>query len=587
MHSVENERVVFVEQIKMLVNQTQVLIWMTLISSAVIFLLLLDKVPIHIPVVWLSSIILFTGVRLWHYHRYTRDKITVDNARIHGAIYVFFSFLIGIFWGSLGLFLPILSDPLMQILLAVLLCGLIAGAVAYLSVYSLVYYAFAIPCVLPFAIRCILSQHETLVPVGFLLLFLLCLNLFNSQRGQKNILTGINLVRENMALIAKLKDEKINAEEARNIADHNNEAKSHFLAAASHDLRQPLHAMVFFVEALQLEKDPAKIKNLIKKIAQTSEALRNLLGSLLDISKIEAGGMEPDRTHFNLNELLMEVIQEFTELANEKALNLSYDPCVRTVHSDKEMLGRILRNLVSNAIHYTDIGYVNISCEVENGYVIIHVSDSGIGIPENNKKDIFREFFQINEGEDEPSHGLGLGLSIVDGLCGLLGHEISLKSELSAGSIFSVKIPQGNLNLVNLESHEPDILPGDVIAKTIILNNELASLESISGIMRHWGHIVADFNTCTEVMEFLATEDFIPDLVISDIKLRDASGIEAIEAIQVQIAKKIPGIIMTGEGSGAVTNKVRSNGFSVLQKPVQPAKLRSIVSYLVQGERLS
>lgn len=584
MGGVLEDRSIIVEQIRMLVKQAPSLIWLTLLTAVIIFLVLLGRITILVPALWFAAIVFFNGVRFWHYYSARDDKVTVDNVSIHSTIFICIAFIGGSFWGSLALLLPILSDPFMLVLTASLLCGIIAGTVAFLSIYKLAYFAYAIPCAMPLVVRCFLSGDEIFEAIGFLLFLFLLVSLHNSHKFQKKVLRGIKLVKENKNLIKRLKQEKINADEARNIADNNNEAKSRFLATASHDLRQPLHAMGFFIEALQHEKNPVKLKTLIKKVAQTSDALRNLLGSLLDISKIEAGKMEPIRSHFNLNEVLMEIIQEFTVLAQNKGLDLSYNPCVRTVYSDKEMLSRIIRNLVSNAVHNTDLGYVNISCDVENGYVIIQISDSGIGIPHSHKKDIFREFFQISEGRREPTHGLGLGLSIVDGLCRLLDHEIGLKSEIDIGSVFTVKVPQGNLNHVILEAPEQKILPGDVIAKTIILNNEEASRESISGIMRHWGHVVADFNTCAEVIEFLESEDFIPDLVISDIKLQDVSGVDAIDAIQSQIAKKIPGIIMTGEGSGATIDEVRANGFSVLQKPVQPAKLRSMVSYLVQGQ---
>lgn len=584
MGKILKDRYIFAEQIKLIAKQAPPMIWLTLFTALIISLILLGNVEVWIPLLLFAAMLLLNGARFWHYNKVKQEKITVDNAGYHGAFFVGFSFAGGAIWGALGLVSPTLLDPFLLVMTAVLLCGLVAGSVSYLSTYKVAFFAYAIPCISPFAIRCLMSHQEMLVAIGILMFMFLMVNLFMSHLAQINILTGINLVQENRELIEKLKFEKSNADEARNIADHDNEAKSRFLAAASHDLRQPLHAMGFFVEALQHEKNPAEIMTLTKKISQTSEALRNLLGSLLDISKIEAGGMEPNRSHFDLNDLLTGVIQEFTELAQEKELDISHTPCAQTVYSDKEMLGRIIRNLVSNAVHYTDIGYVNISCETENGYVTIRVSDSGIGIPENKKKDIFREFFQINERKNEPSHGLGLGLSIVEGLCHLLGHEISLRSEVAIGSVFSLKVPLGNLNEITPETSAHHILPGDVIAKTIILNNENDSLESISGIMQHWGHVVADFNTCAEVIAFLASEDFIPDLVISDIKLQDASGIEAMAAIQEKVARKIPGIIMTGDGDEAVIEAVRSNGFSVLQKPVQPAKLRSMVSFLVQEQ---
>ncbi len=584
MGEVLKDKYAFVEQVKLLVKQSPSMVLLTFLTTIVVTLALWGNVENWIPLLLMGSMIMLNGARLWHYNKIKNEEITLSNVKKNATFFVVYAFIGGAIWGSLGMIPSLLPEPFLLILVTILICGLVAGSVSYLSTYKVAFIAYAVPCITPFAIRCLLSQQEIFIAIGLLMTYFLAVNLFISHIMQNSVLRSINLVQENKKLIARLKYEKDTADEARNIADYKNEAKSRFLAVASHDLRQPLHAMVFFIEAMQHEKDPDKIKSLITKVAQTSEALRNLLGSVLDISKIEAGGMKPNRSHFSLNEVLTEVIQEFTELAQQKGLDLGYSTCARTVFSDKEMLGRIIRNLVSNAIHYTDLGYVNIYCEFDSGNVTIYVTDSGIGIPESNKKDVFREFFQIADEAGDGSHGLGLGLSIVDGLGRLLGHEIYLKSEMNIGSTFSVKVPQGTLKKVVLESEELDILPGDVIAKAIILGNEGASLESISGIMRHWGHIVADFNSCTEVMVFLESEDFIPDIVISDIKLRDVSGIEAIDAIQRRIAKQIPGIILTGVGSGAITDNALSKGFSVLQKPVQPAKLRSIVSYLVQGK---
>ncbi|MBL4801919.1 MAG: response regulator [Emcibacter sp.] len=578
-----NDHSIFVEQVKLLAKQALSMIWLTMLTTIIISLVLLNNVEDWIPLFLMTSMLALNGIRIWHYRKLKRERITVENVDFHGTVFVVVSFLGGIVWGALGLLFPLLADPFLLALIASLLCGLVAGAVSYLSAYETTFFAYSIPCIMPFAIRCVVSQEEMLVAIGTLMMLYLTINLFICHMARNKVIKGIKLVRENKQLIEKLEHEKSNAENARNIADDNNKAKSRFLAAASHDLRQPLHAMGFFVEALQLEKDPDRIKSLTRKISQTSESLMNLLGSLLDISKIESGAMEPCRTHFNLNDVLVEIAQEFMGQAQEKGLDLEAGTCMQTVYSDKEMLSRIIRNLVSNAVRYTENGYVNISCELDGGQVIIRVSDSGIGIADNMKYDVFKEFIQINEGEGEGAPGLGLGLSIVEGLCRLLGYDISLRSELAVGSVFSLRVPLGNLDRIAPETPDLHILPGDVTAKTIILNNEGASLESISEIMRQWGHVIADFNTCAEVMEFLASEDFIPDLVISDMQLQDSTGIEAISAIQEKVSRKIPGIIMTGAGGGAVFDAVSASSFSMLKKPVQPAKLRSMVSYLVRG----
>ncbi|NOZ65068.1 MAG: response regulator [Alphaproteobacteria bacterium] len=578
---------IFVEQIKIIVKQIPLMVGLTMLVALIIFLVLMGKVEVWIQWVLLVSLVTVNSVRLWHYNSLKQVGITVDNVKYHARFLVILAFLGGSAWGSLGLLIPMVPDPFLLILVTTLLCGLVAGAVPNLSVYRPAFFAYSIMCILPFAVRSILMQQEIFVVIGILMLLFLIVNLIISFVAQKSVLKSIVLVQENKKLIENLRQEKSKADAARDIADGNNEAKSRFLAAASHDLRQPLHAMGFFVEALQHEKNPAEISILTKKIGQTSESLRSLLGSLLDISKIEAGVMVPNRSHFTLDEILAEIIQEFAEQAREKGLNLEAKPCCpQVIYSDKEMLCRILRNLVSNAVRYTEQGYVFISCDIENGHVIIHVSDSGVGIAQSKKNDIFQEFYQINDGGEQATQGLGLGLSIVKGLCDLLDHKISLRSEMGVGSVFSIKVPLGNLSKILPETANIHILPGDVSARTIILNNEGVSLESIIAIMRHWGHIVVDFNTCGEVMAFLDSEDFTPDLIISDMQLKDSSGIEAVKAIQEKVAKTIPAIIMTGAG-GEKLEQVRDSGFPLLEKPVKPAKLRSMVSFLVQQARES
>ncbi len=580
----KKDRYIFVEQVSLLVKHIPSMIWLTLLTAAVISLILIGKVPARIPVLWFGGMLLYCAVRLWHFHSLKHEPITVDNVYGHGAFFVGFSFVSGAIWGVLGLILPILTDPYLMVLTAILLCGMVAGSVSFLSIYKPAYFAFAIPCAVPFALRCILSNQEVPVAIGILLLMFLAINLFHSHLTQVNVLNGIDLVLENKELIEKLKYEKSNADAARRLSDQNNRAKSRFLAAASHDLRQPLHAMGFFVEALRHERKPQKIHELSHKVGQTSEALRKLLTSLLDISKIEAGVVEPRRSHFILNEMLQEICQEYAGRAQRKGLSLDFIPCHQAVYSDKEMIGRILRNLVSNAIRYTERGFVKVSCETEADHMIIYVADSGAGIPDNCREDVFTEFFRINDDPDKESKGLGLGLSIVEGLCRLLDHKIDLQSEVGVGSVFSVKIPLGQLQRVTAKADELEAWPRNLAANVLMLNSEDNSRESISKIMRIWGHKVADFKTGAEVMAFLRSQDFTPDLVISDVELKDVSGMEIIGAIRDKVDKKIPAIVMTGVGDGAEIDLIRSNGFSILQKPVQPAKLRSTVTYLMRGE---
>ncbi len=572
---------VSVEQVKLLSEKTPSMAWLTLLTVIIISLVLYGNVATWIPALLFFSMTLSIFLRLWHHKIMQKNSVNDNNAGIHLVFFVGFAFIGGSIWGILGLIIPISSDIFLLVLIATLLCGLVAAAVPYLSIYKIAFFAFAIPCIVPFALRCILMQQEIFVAIGILMLLFLLVNLFNSHLTQISVLKSINLEQKNRDLIESLKYEKNSAEEAREIADHNNAAKSRYLAAASHDLRQPLNAMGFFVEALKDEKDPAKIQHLIARISQSSDLLRDLIGSLLDMSRIEAGAIEPRKKHFILNDLLTNIVQEYADQANDKDICLDFEPCLQTVYSDMDMLGRILRNLVSNAVQYTDHGFVNISCDRESGSVTIKISDSGRGIAQENTHKIFQEFYRVPSEVSEASRGLGLGLSIVDGLCRLLGHDIKFHSEFGVGTVFSIKVPQGDMSLV--ATSESLNLPEEALAKVIILSDEEQMRQYVSEMMRHWGYIVADFASSEEGQAFLDSEDFIPDLIISDIKLKGAPEFEAVVKIQKNITFKtgheIPAIIFT-EGQEIP----QSHDFMILQKPVQPAKLRSMASYLVSGD---
>ncbi|GEM_PF-4776628 len=571
---------VSVEQVKLLADKTPSMAWLTLLTVVIISLVLYGNVATWIPVLLFFSMTLSISLRLWHHKVMQKNGVNDNNAGMHLAFFVGFAFIGGSIWGLLGLIIPISSDIFLLVLIATLLCGLVAAAVPYLSIYKVAFFAFAIPCIVPFAIRCILTQQEIFVAIGILVLLFLLVNLFNSHLTQISVLKSIDLEQKNRDLIKSLKYEKNNAEESRKIADHDNAAKSRYLAAASHDLRQPLNAMGFFVEALKYEKDPVEIQHLITRVSQSSELLRKLIGSLLDMSRIEAGAFEPRKKHFMLNDLLNNIIEEFSGQAKDKGLLLDFEPCLQTVYSDLDMLGRILRNLVSNAVQYTDHGFVNISCDREGGAVAIKISDSGRGIAQKDRHKIFQEFYRVSGDVSETARGLGLGLSIVDGLCRLLEHDIKFHSELGVGTVFSIKIPQGDMSQV--ATTESTNLPEEACAKVIILSDEDQMRQYVSEMMRHWGYIVADFASSEEGQAFLDSEDFIPDLIISDIKHKGAPTLEDIGQMQKNITLKTGheiSVIFLAEGQ----EQRKSHGFTILQKPVQPAKLRSMASYLVSG----
>ena len=577
------DRYIQVEQTKLLLKQAPSLTLLSVVVALVIAFFITQWVSPRVAIIWGGLICLTSALRYTHYH-VTRDrKITVDNYMNLLVLLVFFSAVSGGLWGALGIILPVTDNVLVMVLTVMLLVGMVAGSLASLSIYNYAYFAYAIPAILPLSLRCLLSEDQVLNMVGVLSLAFLFVNMFHSHLAQKAVVRSINLVLENQNLIQRLQFEKNNAIAAREQADRNSEAKSRFLAAASHDLRQPLNAMGFFVAALINEAQTQKVKDLAAKIDQSLEALRDLFNSLLDLSKIEAGVLAPNITSFRLSELFEEIGNDFATHEKIKHINLEIgDSGDAVVRSDRQMLNRILCNLVSNALRYTHEGYVRVYCEPVDDNFALHVSDSGEGIPDDKREDIFREFYQIGNPERDRTKGLGLGLSIVDGLCRILKHRVSLVSEEGKGSTFSVLVPRGELAAVEKTIVEVGPWTDTKSGNIIVIDDEEYSRAGMRELISQWGHGVFAFENSDEAELFLDLEGIEPDLIISDYRLRNGmTGDKAIRKLQSKIGREVPALIVTGDTDKDRIMEAKSSGFSLLHKPVQPAKLRSALSYLL------
>ncbi|MFC7050228.1 ATP-binding response regulator [Emcibacter nanhaiensis] len=571
------------EQTRLLMKQVPSLALLSVVVALVIAFFITQWVSPEVALIWGGLICVSSALRYWHYRAIRERKITIDNYMNLLVLLVFFSAVSGGLWGALGIILPVTDNVLVMVLTVMLLVGMVAGSLASLSSYNYAYFAYAIPAILPLAIRCLVADDQVLHMVGVLSLAFLLVNMFHSHLAQKAVIRSINLVLENQNLIQRLEFEKNNAIAAREQADRNSEAKSRFLAAASHDLRQPLNAMGFFVAALINAAQTQKVKDLAAKIDQSLEALRDLFNSLLDLSKIEAGVLAPNITSFRLSDLFEEIRNDFATHEKITHINLEIgDSGDAVVMSDRQMLNRILRNLVSNALRYTHEGYVRLYCEPATEHFVIHVSDSGEGIPEDKREDIFREFYQIGNPERDRTKGLGLGLSIVDGLCRILKHRINLISEEGKGSTFSVLVPQGKIEAVEPSITEVGAWTDTRSSNIIVIDDEEYSRAGMRELISQWGHGVFAFENPDEAELFLDMEGIEPDLIISDYRLRNGvTGDKAIRRLQSKIGHEVPALIVTGDTDKDRIMEAKSSGFSLLHKPVQPAKLRSALSYLL------
>jgi len=374
----------------------------------------------------------------------------------------------------------------------------------------------------------------------------------------------------------------------KEIAEHSSQNASRFLAVASHELRQPLHALNLYIEELQRKVTGAEPQHLVGQINHSVEALTTMLNALLDISKLDARTIVPKITSCSLEGLLERVSDTHIVLAHIKNIRLVVRPCACHVTSDQQLLERILMNLVSNAIRYTPAnGSVLVACRHRGNKVRIEVRDNGIGIAAADQANIFREFHQCTQPQLDTRKGLGLGLAIVDRLVKLLGLKLTLRSEPHKGSIFAIEVPHAHLPQSGTQpgnqpamSEITSCLPGK---KLLIVDDDPLVLESTVHILEAWGGVVSSADSMEAVTRLLV-EGRDWDLVISDYQLEDhITGLDVIRAVRCQQGEIIPCVLITGNISISVAELAEAEKVHLLTKPVRPAKLRSLLEYLLNA----
>ncbi len=369
-------------------------------------------------------------------------------------------------------------------------------------------------------------------------------------------------------------------------AERANAAKSRFLAAASHDLRQPLQALRLLNAALQeylLTDDMAL--NILHDSERALEVMDRLLGSLLDISKIDSGVIAPVQRDFRISDIFDDLQGEFLRLANEKNLDFIIVPSSRIVHTDRIMLDAILRNLLANAVRYTRQGKILLGCRLAGQAVRFEVWDTGAGIPEDQFNNIFDEFYQIGAPDRDSRQGLGLGLSIVRGYARLLRCPLKVRSRLGSGSVFSFEVPLGS-TIAEAETRRADASAGTSWkpkeCRILLIEDDVQALEAMQKLLGVWGMQVIGARSGGEAAAILAQNNFAPDIVITDYRLRGGeTGLTAIDLITPMIGENIPVIFVTGDALPEVRAALGGRFAHLLQKPVAPGKLRVLIRNLL------
>ncbi len=398
-----------------------------------------------------------------------------------------------------------------------------------------------------------------------------------ARRTAAGFTESVMLRFENLDLVENLRREKLAAEQA-------NAAKSRFLAAASHDLRQPVHALSLFVAAMRPRAMDDEARQLLDHIDDSVRAMGGLFGGLLDISRLDAGVVEVNRGPVAVQPLLERVCRDYEVQANAKDLQLVLHPCSLSVMSDAMLLERILRNIIANAVTYTDRGRVAVGCRRGRGYLSIQVWDTGRGIPRHEQEHVFQEFYQLGNPERDRTKGVGLGLAIVRRLTQLLGHTLDVRSELGHGSVFEIGAPYADpaaaATAQTGEFPSPFLAQG--VGLILVIDDEVSIQIAMKSLLESWGYEAITAGSCDEMLERIATHRTAPRLIISDYRLRDnASGIDAIERLRSEYNDEIPGMLITGDTAADRLKEAQESGFLLLHKPVPNHRLRASIAHLV------
>ncbi|WP_051460238.1 NahK/ErcS family hybrid sensor histidine kinase/response regulator [Pseudogulbenkiania sp. MAI-1] len=366
------------------------------------------------------------------------------------------------------------------------------------------------------------------------------------------------------------------------------QSKTRFFAAASHDLLQPLNAARLFLAALSGQDLPPAIRPLVEKTGTALESVDDLINTLLEISRLDAGAVEAAPRHFPVAQLLEQITEEFAPLAEAKSLRLQLHTCPAIIHSDWVLLGRVIRNFLSNAIRYTREGGILLGCRRQPDGLLIGVWDQGLGIPSDKLALVFQEFQRLPEHHSLCPKGMGLGLAIVSRLARRLDHRLVVRSRFGRGSLFGIVVPYGEVGAVgpSPQPDTPQLLPPPAQrrdATILLIDNEASILEGMCTLLSDWHYRPLAAASANEAIELLRREEIAPDAILADYHLDyGATGIDAIRAVYHYLGRSVPAALITADRSDEVRQEAEAGGWAWLGKPVRPARLRTLLAHLTQ-----
>lgn len=573
---------IFAEQIRLTYQQLPTLSMSNLLGSIVLAFIMWDKVSTTALIVWL--LILFVVIALGSpaivkfYGEFDRESY---NDQFWGRILLLYLFVRAIVWGSGGILFYVPDVLEYQLLLLLFIVGG-AGLVAIqAAAYKPAFFTMMYPVLFPVIIRFAMDLDGLHIAIALLTFMYGVALAYFYQNIHQTIEESLILRFDKASLAEKLATQKQAAEKAY-------KDKTRFIASVSHDLRQPLHAQGLFIEELQYRIKDSETKAIVEKLNTSLNAMSSLFNSLIDMSKLDVNAIRPSVKRVAIAGIFNDINLDFQTEARAKKLKLNVQKTNLLVYSDPQLLGRIIRNLVANAIEYTKKGHILLGCRRNGNYISIQVWDTGIGIPDGQRQAIFEEYHQLNQSKQKKNERSGLGLAIVARLSRLLNHEVSVNSYPGKGTVFSIKIaraePVAPVRMVQQKS-EP-IQNGFALKHkhVLLIDDDELFLQQSAKLLRSWGIIAITASNKKQAMEIMTLANSLEqpkfDLIVTDYHLNELkTGLELLMDIRVMRHTATPAIILTGDTS--IHYDMINEDIFLMYKPLRVAKLKSLMEYVL------
>jgi len=528
--------------------------------------------------VWLTISLIVVFSRWFSTRRFQKEGLTQNSYSNQLKIHAFWSSLNGLTWGAAAFFFQDVDAPLYSLYLVCALTGYISVTLISNTIYLPQFLGFVYCAAFPYLLSFWFLEGTLYSVLGtYAVIYSIVMSAFG-RVANNNYIAAKRAAYDNIALLDSVTKEKKLATEAIN-------QKNKFLAATSHDLRQPLHALGLYVDALKVRHLDNQSLEITEKIKSASDALNELMNGLLDISKLDASAIENRPTHFDLFSLINRLVGDHRVQLDEGDVEL-VNLIVRKeyVFADPVLTERIIRNLLSNAIKYTKEGRITINSEIQGGEVLVSITDTGIGVPSDQVENIFNEFTQLHNPERDRTKGLGLGLSIVKRLCALQDIQLEFRSDEGVGTEVRLFLSKGDESLTPIELDSNNaIVKGLTI---LFVDDEKSIRDGMKMMIESWQCTSIIASNGSEALSKIIEHNADIDLLISDLRLKNhENGVDLIHAIREELNEDIPAIILTGDTAVEKLTATKESGIELLHKPIDSNTLRSKVEEVFNMNR--